>query len=112
MRELTQQERAGVEARTKAFAKRLKTRNHKDDNPQIEFSGNVQFSDERTAELLQPERTESALNEIKRLTIAEDVRPSVTAYLDSRNKQIKQGKQNRLSAAKDILKSRFGFRQK
>jgi hypothetical protein len=48
----------------------------------------------------QPERTEQAIFDIKRLCIKHDVRDSTKQYLTSRNSVIKRNKQRKAEAAK------------
>lgn len=112
---LTAEERRKIQDITEMFAKNWnKLKNEKlNPNHTLTFSGEVKFSDDDTGNDsdFAEERAEAALFEIKKEVIKHELQPSLTAYLNARNAQIRQGKKNKLEKAKEIIASRFGFRK-
>ena len=73
----------------------------------VSNSGTANFSDTGNRNGLLPElakeREDAAFNDIRRLTIKEAIKTSLTGYIEKRNGQIR--------AAKNSIKRRFDFRQ-
>lgn len=107
MRDLDLWERAQCQIMTNQFAKSLKTRKKKTDEADkqagLTFSGVVNFSDtgnDNQADFGQPERTETAFNDIKRLTVVHSVKDSIKQFLTQRNSVIKRNKERKAEADK------------
>ena len=113
MRQLTLEEKKEIEALTQAYAAKCKTHPTKGkyvfgSSPKtFSGSGQASFSDTGNDSGLLPElakeREEAAFNDIRRLTIKEAIKTSLTGYIEKRNGQIR--------AAKQTIKRRFDFRQ-
>jgi hypothetical protein len=91
MRDITELERAEIQVMTDAIAKTFKTRNKKAD-------GVTDFAD--FADFNKAAKAESALFDIKRLTVVHSVKDSIKQYILQRQSTIAANKKKKAEAEK------------
>ena len=109
--QISDEDKKLAQAMCNAYAKKCKTRTPKTgetaDTGNLTFSGQATFSDTGKDSGLLPElakeREEAAFNDIRRFTIAEEVKASTKRYIERRNSEILRSKR--------IIAQRFGFKE-